>query len=778
MSRKKIVLCIILIAVLAVSVPLLVMLTAAYRSMSHTMEREAGEAGTRQLQQSVRGLESLFSQLKEAGTLAAVSPSFSRFERYSGELGSARLYHTGETGSEQETAYAMVRSEAAERLQSLFVAGGFVESVYFYDLNKGIVLALDRKGSPQQYVYGAFYDKSGSIPAQGGSDPLQLNVRSVKGEGGSERKLLTLLIKTGVPGNALAVNLDPALLYGSLHEQNGQAELYAVSASGALVLQPEGRTEAGASNNGYARLQELLRNEADGSAAAIGAVRIASQSGQRVQLASLHSAMLGWTFYRISEWKPFHENAGYLTFGIVYCAVIAAAALIIWFSLKRTAAGSSFRPRTNQAEAGDPSFASDWCELHSEQAASLERDFYQQRWLERLPVYQEAFKRSLIDSRSHTLDELAQQKRRLQLNMELEQLMLMVVSIDPEISGQAPESRLAADELHNLKVLECITSGGIFKGKLFAVEMTEDRIAVVVHTAGSDIIYLLGKVRDLLDRLHNMCTGSFSIGVGRLCDTALDLPRAYEEALEALWQRVTDEANQVIYIDDIAATPQDRMLLSRAQADALLRAVQTGRAAEAVRLFREIAETMRQQSKEAPYGHIQAEWMTLRGRIMAVLHRIGAAAGGADESASVDAGVSRLQTLSESAEMLERYIGDAAKRAGEALRAKDRRLADKLIAMIGTLPDSDLSLHAVAARLQLNPSYIERLFRRSTGGTYADYVNGVRIAKSKQLLLFSQLSAEEIGRKVGYDNMYYFLKIFKEQTGMTPGEFRKSAGKH
>ncbi|WP_420852203.1 helix-turn-helix domain-containing protein [Paenibacillus hamazuiensis] len=63
-----------------------------------------------------------------------------------------------------------------------------------------------------------------------------------------------------------------------------------------------------------------------------------------------------------------------------------------------------------------------------------------------------------------------------------------------------------------------------------------------------------------------------------------------------------------------------------------------------------------------------------------------------------------------------------------------------------------------------------------TGEPFVDYLKRVRIEKSKELLARSDLKIGEIGKRVGYVNSYYFIKVFKETMGLTPGEYKKLVG--
>ena len=73
----------------------------------------------------------------------------------------------------------------------------------------------------------------------------------------------------------------------------------------------------------------------------------------------------------------------------------------------------------------------------------------------------------------------------------------------------------------------------------------------------------------------------------------------------------------------------------------------------------------------------------------------------------------------------------------------------------------------------LNRSYLSTLFKQKTGMKFIDYLNEVRIEKSKELLKDSNRKMYQISKAVGYDNPKYFFRIFKKKTGMTPEQYRE-----
>lgn len=73
------------------------------------------------------------------------------------------------------------------------------------------------------------------------------------------------------------------------------------------------------------------------------------------------------------------------------------------------------------------------------------------------------------------------------------------------------------------------------------------------------------------------------------------------------------------------------------------------------------------------------------------------------------------------------------------------------------------------------PHYkISKLVKRHTNMTFKELLQEKRLNKAKQLLNETDISIVEIISLVGYENLTYFYKIFKEKYGYTPKDFRKS----
>ena len=86
----------------------------------------------------------------------------------------------------------------------------------------------------------------------------------------------------------------------------------------------------------------------------------------------------------------------------------------------------------------------------------------------------------------------------------------------------------------------------------------------------------------------------------------------------------------------------------------------------------------------------------------------------------------------------------------------------------------EISLSDVANAVNLNPSYLSNLLKKDMGKNYSEYLISLRIEKAKNLIKTTDHKMYEISEMVGYPNTFYFTRLFKRETGMTPGEYKKS----
>ncbi len=91
---------------------------------------------------------------------------------------------------------------------------------------------------------------------------------------------------------------------------------------------------------------------------------------------------------------------------------------------------------------------------------------------------------------------------------------------------------------------------------------------------------------------------------------------------------------------------------------------------------------------------------------------------------------------------------------------------------------TSLNNQVLSEKFGLVPSYLSKLFREFKGMSPTDYIINLRVERAKTILVeHPELLSKDVSVLVGYEDPYYFSKIFKKITGVAPSEYRDSARK-
>ena len=92
--------------------------------------------------------------------------------------------------------------------------------------------------------------------------------------------------------------------------------------------------------------------------------------------------------------------------------------------------------------------------------------------------------------------------------------------------------------------------------------------------------------------------------------------------------------------------------------------------------------------------------------------------------------------------------------------------------LIQQRPDLPLTVKEIAAAANLTPNHFTTLFHNHTGSSFNEYLTKQRILRAQKLLLNPTLSINEIAGLTGYDDPGYFTRRFRQQTGLSPRDWR------
>ncbi len=82
-------------------------------------------------------------------------------------------------------------------------------------------------------------------------------------------------------------------------------------------------------------------------------------------------------------------------------------------------------------------------------------------------------------------------------------------------------------------------------------------------------------------------------------------------------------------------------------------------------------------------------------------------------------------------------------------------------------------IEELAEQQNISVSHYSRSFKQKTGSSPINYFNQLKIQKSCQFLHFTDQSIKEICKELGFDDQYYFSRLFRNIIGISPSQYKK-----
>ena len=105
--------------------------------------------------------------------------------------------------------------------------------------------------------------------------------------------------------------------------------------------------------------------------------------------------------------------------------------------------------------------------------------------------------------------------------------------------------------------------------------------------------------------------------------------------------------------------------------------------------------------------------------------------------------------------------------------AKNIYKLKKVLNYIRTSYSKQITLKDMAQVAGVSPKYFCSFFKTMTSKTPVEYLTGYRIQKAAAILLSSDNSITDIAYSCGFNDLSYFIKVFKDLKGISPKQFRK-----
>ena len=87
--------------------------------------------------------------------------------------------------------------------------------------------------------------------------------------------------------------------------------------------------------------------------------------------------------------------------------------------------------------------------------------------------------------------------------------------------------------------------------------------------------------------------------------------------------------------------------------------------------------------------------------------------------------------------------------------------------------EEKLNLNMVAEIFNFSPNYLSVLFSKYNDIGFNDYINQQKIEAAKRMMTDDNLKIYEISDALGFESAFYFSRVFKKVTGLSPRDYMK-----
>lgn len=262
-----------------------------------------------------------------------------------------------------------------------------------------------------------------------------------------------------------------------------------------------------------------------------------------------------------------------------------------------------------------------------------------------------------------------------------------------------------------------------------------------------------------------------SVACGGFCCGPEGIYESYLMAREASDYREQMEETSVVWYEDIR-NRQVCYEYSIEMEQRIINAIRTGAEENACKWINEVIES-NQGERNISAGMKRCLFFELLGTIMKGVEQ----SDGLEyiSEAAVEREFSKLQNSEETKRFFDRMIHEVCEkiRIRKKETSEDTQFGRQVMQYVQeNYQNPDLNISITALYFHITPSYLSSLFKEQTGMNLLEYINHTRVERVKELLKEGK-SVVDISEETGFRSSQALIRVFKKETGITPGQMRK-----
>lgn len=579
--------------------------------------------------------------------------------------------------------------------------------------------------------------------------------------------------QTGTTPIAFAiVNIDVQYfnnIMNSLLENKGQ-EIYITNFNGDIISR----------NNLNGKYEKLLKNNfITDSTNKFSTNTILTFNGEKLLISKAVSKSYGWEYISIIPLKSIIGETNIIKYWSIFFVMLA---LILGLIVSLFLSARLSKPINTIVglfkDYGGQSQNEDVFKYIENKVSNLvyKNESIEKTLSENMPILRNNYLVSLLKGNTQDIQEIRNRFSYYNIDFYLDGAYLVyIISIDNYESLTATYSEYEI----NMLIINLIDTIGIIvnkNNKGIVINTYPDEIAVVLlipedlkeDIKRKEMIELLGiQIRNCI-----LESGSYmaTISVGSACNKIDEINISYKAALQALKYKPLMGNNNIIFYDDVKNMKDESFDYPFDKEDELLSFLRSSNIESLIQCNKELFHILLNIKKEniEPFYY----YMQLLSSTIKCINELGINTEAIFEHRNLYKEILNCSSITFVQDWFEKFFLKIVEMLDCRKTNKNKSIIDSVKEYINTNYKEDLSLTLLSQQVFISAPYLSKIFKECTGISLKQYITEIRVHKAKEFLKNPNLKISEVAEMVGYDKIHGFLKMFKEATGMTPGEYR------
>ena len=388
--------------------------------------------------------------------------------------------------------------------------------------------------------------------------------------------------------------------------------------------------------------------------------------------------------------------------------------------------------------------------------------------LENLPLFKELFLRNILDGKISDVKVVHSKAEFLGIDIKnaVSFAVYVILIGDPEIK---------TEDAFQLQYLKEVVS------RIIRNEINSKNVEILHNFTEDDMIILISwsnhsdeEVLFIPDRINaaikNQLVGgnlNVFISVGLPVNNIMDLSYSYTTAIDAI--NYMGKKSNVIYANDIVHLPRTPSHLLANDEKQLLLSILNCDRKKAIDIFDKIINDVVEEN--VSYEYFQQIIIQILNDILKFIEINNTSTAFMRNNLYKE--VLNLKTIRKTRNWFVNQLNDMINYLEANKSDPYSKLIADIISYIHKNYNKDINLEITAQHFSLSRQYFSKIFYEKVGQSFNDYLNSVRLDMSLVYLKETNESVKSIAEKVGFSSSQYYIKLFKDKYGLTPGQYRE-----